>query len=156
MEAFFQELLQTFISFHFQYTEQFVVALLPVAVSVVLHGQGMAIAGRFNKKFTRRGAQAGPHILLLVVIAATMLGTHYAEIVAWAFFYWSTEMLPNFRAAMDFSLNAYTTLGASKFTLHSRWEGLGGFEAMTGMLMFGWSTAVLAAIVQRLYSFDDA
>jgi hypothetical protein len=31
---------------------------------------------------------------------------------------------------------------------------LGGFEAIAGMLMFGWSTAVLAVVVQKLHSIE--
>ena len=55
---------------------------------------------------------------------------------------------------MYFSVNAYTTLGASNITLPGRWQGLGGFESMTAMLMFGWSTAMLAAIVQKIHTLD--
>ena len=35
------------------------------------------------------------------------------------------------------------------------WVGFGGFEAMTGMLMFGWSTAVLAAVVQKIHAIEE-
>ena len=48
---------------------------------------------------------------------------------------------------------------ALKFSYAGWAQGLsrafGGFEAMTAMLMFGWSTAVLASIVQKLQSADD-
>jgi hypothetical protein len=56
---------------------------------------------------------------------------------------------------MYFSVGSYTTLGSEGIMLHGRWRGFGGFEAMTAMLMFGWSTAVLASIVQKLQSTDD-
>ena len=133
-------------------------ALLPMMLTVVLHAQGMGLAGRCFKRFGPRpagGSRAGPHVSLLIVIVAIMLATHYVEACAWAMFYYQTNMLPDFRTAMYFSINAYTTLGASDMTLPGHWKGLSGFEAITAMLMFGWSTAILAAIVQKLHSLDD-
>jgi hypothetical protein len=54
-----------------------------------------------------------------------------------------------------FSIGNYTTLGESKITLPSHWQGLGAFESMNAMLMYGWSTAVLAAVVTKLHSLDN-
>ena len=84
-----------------------------------------------------------------------MLTTHYFEIVIWAWFYYLTDMIQNFKAAMYFSVQSYTTLGASNITLPGRWQGLGGFEALTAMLMFGWSTAMLVAVVNKVHSIDN-
>jgi hypothetical protein len=46
------------------------------------------------------------------------------------------------------------TVGAGNITVLDRWRSIGAFEAMAGMLMFGWSTAVLAAVVVKLHSLD--
>jgi hypothetical protein len=83
-----------------------------------------------------------------------MLAAHFAEVVLWATFYFSTGMLANLRDAMTFSINSYTTLGASGIQLTGRWRGFSGFEAMTAMLMFGWSTAVLAVVAQKTHSIE--
>ena len=143
---------------HFQYTEQFLMALLPMMLTVVLHGYGMGFVGHCYKRFGRRpshGARTGPHVIVLIAIVAIMLLTHFLEVSAWAFFYYLTGMLDDYRTAMFLSINSYTTLGASNITLTGRWKGMDGFEAMTAMLMFGWSTAMLAAIVQKLHGIDD-
>lgn len=55
---------------------------------------------------------------------------------------------------MFYSMEYYTTLAINVHSLPGQWVGFGGFEAMTGMLMFGWSTAVLAAVVQRTHSIE--
>lgn len=142
---------------HYQYFEQFLAALVPMTLTVVIHGQGMTLAGRYLKHYARRlagGSRTGPRVLGLIVIVAIMLLAHFFEVSAWAFFYFLTGMLENVKSAMLLSINAYTTLGASNISLPGRWAGLDGFEAMTAMLMFGWSTAVLAAIVQKIHSID--
>ena len=148
-----QDVAQVVAQSNYRYIDQFVAALLPMGVTVILHGHGMGLASRCFKRFgTRRGNHGqkdkGPHIFLLVAIVAIMLATHFIEVVAWAAFYWATGMLPDIITSMFFSISSYTTLGASNITLTGQWKGMDGFEAMTAMLMFGWSTAVLAAVVQ--------
>lgn len=143
---------------HFQYTEQFLVALLPMALTVVIHGQGMRLASRYFKRFGRPPAgssRTGPHVLVVIAIVAIMLATHFLEVFMWALFYVATGMLANIKEAMTYSINSYTTLGATSIELPGRWQGLGGFEAISGMLMFGWSTALLAVVVQKLHSIDN-
>ena len=159
MDNSMHEVAQVMSELNFRYIDQFLAALAPMGVTVVLHAYGMGIAGQCFKRFgTRRGHGAqkdkGPHLFLLVAIVAIMLATHFIEVAAWAAFYWLANMLPDPITAMFFSINSYTTLGASNITLTGRWKGIDGFEAMTAMLMFGWSTAVLAAVVQKTHSID--
>ena len=147
---------RVFAEMHFQYTEQFLTALLPMTFTVICHGFGMSLVRSYFKRF---GASAGLRSVhrttLLVVIVAIMLATHYFEIVIWAWFYFATDMIQNIKTAMYFSVESYTTLGASNITLPGRWQGLEGFEALTAMLMFGWSTAMLVAVVHKIHSIDN-
>lgn len=154
MENFFLSIVHVFRELHYQYTEQFLMALVPMMLTVFIHGHGMRLAGRCFKRFGTRSLH-GPHVVLLIAIVAIMLLTHYIEVSAWALFYFLLHMLDDFKTAMYFSMNAYTTLGASNITLPGQWKGLDAFEAITAMLMFGWSTAVLAAVVQKSHSIDD-
>jgi len=131
-------------------------ALIPMSLTVICHGFGMGLVRSYFKQF---GASVGSHsasrTILLVVIVAIMLTTHYFEIMIWAEFYFATDMIQNVKAAMYFSVESYTTLGASNITLPGRWLGLEGFEALTAMLMFGWSTAILVAVVNKVHSIDN-
>jgi hypothetical protein len=158
MVQFFQDIAGIFKELHFEYTEQFLMALIPMAVTVFLHGQGMGLVRRCMKRFAPHPAgnpRNRVHLHMLILIVAIILATHFSEVVAWAIFYGLMGVLPDTRTAMYFSINAYTTLGASNITLPGRWMGMDGFEAMTAMLMFGWSTAALAVVLQKLHSFDD-
>jgi hypothetical protein len=149
---------EMFRELHFRYLEQFLTALLPMALTVVIHGQGMGLASRYFKRFGRPPAgssRTGPRVIVVIAIVAIMLATHFFEVVMWALFYVATGMLTNFKEAMTYSINSYTTLGATSIELPGRWLGLGGFEAIAGMLMFGWLTAVLATVVQKLHSIDS-
>jgi len=148
---------QLFRALHFQYLEQFLAALLPMALTVVIHGQGMGLASRYFKRFGRPAAgssRTGSHVIVLIMIVAIMLATHFVEVFAWALFYLFAGMLTDFNSAMIYSVNFYTTLGATSIVLPGRWHGFGGFEAIAGMLMFGWSTAVLAVVVQKTHNIE--
>lgn len=147
---------RSFAELHFQYTEQFLMALVPMSLSVICHGFGMSLVRSYFKRFgSSASLRSARHTILLVVIVAIMLATHYIEITIWAWFYFAADMIQNFKAAMYFSVESYTTLGASNIMLPERWQGFGGFEALTAMLMFGWSTAMLVAVVQKLHSIDN-
>ena len=145
---------QALAALHFQFAEQFVAALLPLALTVVVHGQAMHWVGRYYQRYAGKGAGgagASSRGFVPIVIVAIMLGAHFAEISGWAIFYVSTGLIGDARSAMDFSVNAYTTLGASGVHLAPRWQGVDGFEAMTAMLMFGWSTALLASAMRSKF-----
>jgi hypothetical protein len=145
------------VALEFEYLEQFVVALLPMSLTVVIHGYGMKIVGGY---FRRYGASAHatrrrhPGVVVAITVSGILLATHFAEVSLWAAFYFMTGMLASLQSAMNFSVNSYTTLGASNIQLTGRWIGFDGFEAMTAMLMFGWSTAVLAVVVQKTHSIE--
>ena len=147
---------KVFAEVHFQYTEQFLTALVPMSLTVICHGFGMSLVRSYFKRFgTSARLRSARRTILLVVIVAIMLTTHYFEIIIWADFYYLTDMIQNIKTAMYFSVQSYTTLGASNITLPGRWQGLEGFEALTAMLMFGWSTAILVAVVHKVHSIDN-
>ena len=135
----------------FRFLDQFLAALVPMTATVILHSQGMGLVRREFKRFAGRASGArpdGPSVVLVAAIVATMLATHFLEVIAWAGFYVLAGLIPNLDTAMQFSMANYSTLGGSN-VLAERWRGVGGIEAMTSMLMFGWSTAVLAAVVLK-------
>lgn len=45
----------------------------------------------------------------------------------------------------------YTTLGYGDVTLPARWRLLGPLEGAVGVLMFAWSTGILAAALNQVY-----
>ena len=143
--------------FHFPYLEQFLVALVLTGATVFIHGLGMRwVLGYLSRSLAIAGPQlrSKSHLLTMVGIVWIMLVTHSLEVVIWALFYRLRGVIPQWVSAVYFSLASYTTLGESSITLPVHWQGLGGFEAMTAMLMFGWSIAMLAAVLLKLRVMD--
>lgn len=80
---------------------------------------------------------------------------HYIEIGLWALAYLAIpelDKIKHWEDAIYFSMVTYTTLGYGDITLPPVWRIMSGFEAMNGILLFGWSTAMFYAVVERMFT----
>ena len=84
---------------------------------------------------------------ILVAISILMLGM-VAEITLWGLLYFSWGELGRFGNAIYFSLASFTTVGATELSLTPPHRMAGALESAVGMLMFGWSTALLFEVIQ--------
>jgi len=143
--------------FDFRYLEQLLVALVLTGVTVFIHGLGMQGVRRYfnrSQRLAEAQRRSDSHLLTMVGIVSIMLVTHSVEIVIWALFYRLRGLITQWVSAVYFSIASYTTLGESSITLPAHWAGLGGFEAMVAMLMFGWSIAMLTTVLLKLRIID--
>jgi len=85
-------------------------------------------------------------IMVLLMIFASI-----AESLIWASAYLILDVIQGFEDAVYFSLVTYTTLGYGDITLDESYRLLASIEAANGIIIFGWSTAVVMAVVQRIY-----
>jgi hypothetical protein len=75
---------------------------------------------------------------------------HLTEILLFAVLYTYTGAMPDLRTASYFSAVTYTTVGYGDLVLPPDWRLVGGIEALTGILMCGWSTGVSFAAFSRM------
>ncbi|ODS02859.1 hypothetical protein AUC71_12975 [Methyloceanibacter marginalis] len=74
------------------------------------------------------------------------------EVWTWATLYIALGAISPLEKAVYFSTVTFTTLGFGDITLGEEWRLLSSFEAANGLLMFGWSTALVFAAVQWVYT----
>jgi hypothetical protein len=89
--------------------------------------------------------------------AIVLLMLHALEAFLWALLYLvlpAQAGLKNLHEAFYFSLVTFTTLGYGDITLNSRWQLLAGIEGMVGIVVFGLSTAILFAVIQRYWKIN--
>ena len=86
-------------------------------------------------------------MMVVTLITAVM---HVIEIALWAIVVLLCGEMTTFEAAFYFSAENYTALGYGDIILSQRWRLLGPLEAIDGLLLFGLSTAVLFAVLNRL------
>ena len=79
---------------------------------------------------------------------------HLVEITVWASFYEWKGAMPDLQSALYFSAVTYTTTGYGDLVLPEAWRLVGGVEALTGILMCGWSTGFFFALVNQIFMRD--
>jgi len=91
------------------------------------------------------------HVNRLGMVVLVMLAGHLIQVLLWAVTYVLIDAIQGFEKAMYFSMVTFTTLGYGDVTLEPGWRLLGSFEAAVGIIMFGWTTAIVVAVVHKAY-----
>ena len=133
------------------------IGTLLVCVTIVIHAVGsMAWVKFLINRYAGRGGdwKTRDTIPILVFTGLVLLMLHGVEITVWAVTYRAlpdlTE-LETMEKALYFSMVTFTTLGFGDITLSSQWRILSGIEAMNGIMLFGWTTALLFSVLQRTW-----
>src|SRR5688572_30069516 len=120
----------------------------------MMHALGtLFVSRRISLRWEQR--QQRPWRLGAEFLVARMVGglllVHLAEAIVWALFFLLGGLLPDLETAVYFSLTSYTTVGYGDLVLKDEWRLLGPIEAAVGILMLGWSTGLLVALITRIY-----
>jgi len=121
-----------------------------MALCVIVHAAGVTWAIKRLRQIPPPAA-FWPGTWLFIRLAIWMVLLHLVEITAWAILYLVNGAMPDTASALYFSAVTYTTTGYGDLVLPLEWRLHGGIEALTGILMCGWSTGFFFAIVNRLY-----
>jgi hypothetical protein len=122
-------------------------------VNIAIH----ALATTWTIRLERRMAgAAGPRSSLflvsaMIVAVSVLMLAHFGEVCVWALAYAALDVVPETARASDvyFAFVNYTTLGYGDVVPIERWNLIGPATAMNGILLFGWSTAVIFEILRR-------
>ena len=130
-----------------------VLALLMMAACVVVQSAGMIflLHWLYRARFVLESPGIFPRLWLLLRAFACIVSLHLIQVTLWALVFWQTRELQTLETAVYFSLTSYTTIGFGDVVLGPRWRVLAGIEGLIGILLIGWSTAFVFAIVNRMY-----
>ena len=87
----------------------------------------------------------------ITITVVTIIAIHTTEVWFWAAIYYYLGEFTNFSQSLYFSAVTSTTLGYGDVTLSERWQILGTFESMGGLILFGTSTAFLIGLMEKLF-----
>ncbi len=130
-----------------------VVGLATILVTIVIHALAMRAMIHFVRHEWRRGHAGVRFWMDLGIIAGAILWAfvaHIAEIAVWAVVFCRYGEFSDFGSALYHSAENYTTLGYGDVVMSASWKLLGPLEAADGMLLFGVSTAMIFAVIQRM------
>jgi hypothetical protein len=90
------------------------------------------------------------HLMAVMVgAAAALMVAHTLEVFVWTLAYAIVGAAPEGSDLLYFAFVNYTTLGYGDITPVQAWRLTGPMTAMNGILMFGWSTAVLFEVLRK-------
>jgi len=92
-------------------------------------------------------------MVMIAMGALLMAATLFLEILLWAWVYRHVGAIQSLETSLYFSGITFTTVGYGDVTLAKCWQLLSVGEAVNGVLMAGWSTALLMVLVQRMMAF---
>jgi Ion channel len=118
------------------------IAIHALSMTVVIWGARVAGATRTSHQVIR----------LILVMSATvsfLMAAHFAEVLVWALAYAIVGAAPEGADLVYFAFVNYATLGYGDVTPVKEWLLLGPMTAMNGVLLYGWSTAVIYDVLRR-------
>ena len=142
--------------------------LLPLGVAVaitfstvVIHALAMMpmiFFVQYELRLGRAGVRFWRDVPIVAGATLVALAAHLVAITIWALVFSLCGEFSQLAEAVYHSGLNYTTLGDSDAVISPSWKLLVPLEGANGMLMFGVSTALLYAVIQRLIQtrFSDS
>src|SRR5215475_11596874 len=104
----------------------------------------------YELRLGRAGVRFSKDVAIVAGATLVSLAAHLVAITTWALVFSLCGEFSQLAEAIYHSGLNYTTLGDSNAIISPSWRLLVPLEGANGMLMFGVSTAMLFAIIQRL------
>jgi hypothetical protein len=82
------------------------------------------------------------------------MAVHACEVTVWSLSYGLVDAAPDNTNLVYFAFVKYATLGYGDIVPIERWRLLGPMTAMNGVLLFGWSTAVIFEVLRKAMAVE--
>ena len=129
------------------------VGLLAVTCTIMIHALPLGATVGFVRRERKLGRAGANFWIDMGIVASAILcalAAHLMEMALWAVLYMVCGEFRDFRTAYYHSAVNYTSLGYGDLIMSPSWKLLGPLETANGMLLFGVSTAMIFAVIQRL------
>jgi hypothetical protein len=117
-----------------------------MAAVLILHLQAWLIRTGYT------GLGFWKNVTVMMIVLLVTAAAHMIQITLWAGAILMVGEISTFEKAFYCSAQNYTALGYGDIVLSERWRLLGPLEAINGLLLFGLSTAVMFAVMRRLFT----
>jgi di/tricarboxylate transporter len=131
---------------------QFLVGGGVSVLNIAIHALVMTTVVRVARVRGAQNKSSHPYLLLIAVMIPTvsiLMITHTVEVLVWSLAYSIANVASAGVDLVYFAFVNYTTLGYGDVLPVERWRLLGPITAMNGVLLFGWSTAVIFEVLRR-------
>jgi len=128
------------------------ITLSMIMMTTALHALGMKYGIKLVKQEDQgRWFWPASQNLRVTSVVFLMFCISMLESLLWSVPYLLFGVIDGFEKAFYFSMVTYTTLGYGDVVLPEKWRLLGSFEAASGIIMFGWTTAIVMSAIRHIY-----
>ena len=135
---------------------QFIVGGAASVVNIAVHALFMTVVIFVVQK---QKARMVPGVFtvarVMIAVAIVLMVAHTVEALVWALVYRLVGAVDLTHSLLYFALVNFATLGYGDITPVDDWKLLGPITAMNGILLFGWSTAVLFEVLRETMALID-
>jgi hypothetical protein len=122
-------------------------------VNIAIHSLWTVFLIQFARRhWATRPQLLRERVLLMVGVVAILMVAHVLEVLVWVATYAVVGAVPAGASRTYLAFVNYTTLGYGDVVPVTAWQLLGPLTAMNGILLFGWSTAVIFEVVRITFS----
>lgn len=129
------------------------VGLVATVCSILIHALPLSATVRLlsrEKTLGRVGVSFWTDTRIVARSILSALAAHLLEVAIWAALFVICGEFSDFGTAYYHSAVNYTSLGYGDILMSPGWRLLGPLETADGFLLFGVSTAMIFAVIQRL------
>ncbi len=129
-----------------------------VAINVCLQAVATTYWVRNIRKSLNKKGKPLTSIRIFTFLIVSFLGLtllHMLHSFIWAL---AIQLIPatqsdfsSFNDIFYYSIITFTTLGYGDITISSSWKLLSGVEAINGIMLIGWSTALMYSLIQNVF-----
>jgi len=137
---------------------QVLVATVVSVCNITIHAVVMTAIVRVARRVAAKQDTFHPSLRLTAVMIAAvsvLMAAHTSEVLVWALAYLMVGAVPAGSGFVYFAFVNYTTLGYGDVIPLKDWQLLGPITAMNGILLFGWSTAVIFEVLRKTMALAD-
>jgi len=130
---------------------QFLFGTLVSAITIGIHALVTIVAVSIARTAgLRPTGRPRLHLMgVMIATAAVLQIAHTLEILVWAGAYAVVQAAAPGSGLLYFAFVNYTTLGYGDITPVREWRLIGPLTAMNGVLLFGWSAAILFEVLRK-------
>ena len=128
-----------------------------MVLTIIIHSLFMVGGVQAARWRRSRFGDVGKEMVKAVLLSALTVWMFLAIVLEaglWALLYQFDPLitaLPDLETAFYFSMVTFTTLGFGDVVLTGPWRMLASIQAANGVIIFGWTTALIFYFIQRIY-----
>ena len=143
-------------------TLNIVTGLAMMVLTIIIHALFMVGGAKAAKWRQSRFGDVGNETIKAVLLSALTVWMFLAIVLEawlWALLYLFDPLvtaLPDMETAFYFSMVTFTTLGYGDVVLTGQWRTVASIQAANGVIIFGWTTALIFYFIQHIYKKESS